>query len=113
MSNTASLSFTGDCMRVAGEVDFDSVVALERDGESWLRGPAPVNCRVNLNAVSHCNSAGTALLLSWRRTAAAAGKVLAIEQVPQSLEALIHLGGLDDALPATPTADNRAERADE
>jgi len=113
MSNTASLSFTGDCMRVAGEVDFDSVVALERDGESWLRGPAPVNCRVNLNAVSHCNSAGTALLLSWRRTAAAAGKVLAIEQVPQSLEALIHLGGLDDARPATPAADNRAERADE
>jgi anti-anti-sigma factor len=113
MSIAASLAFTGDCMRVAGEVDFASVVALERDGEAWLRGAAPVNCRVNLSAVSDCNSAGTALLLSWRRTAAAVGKVLAIEQVPQSLAALIHLGGLDDVLPATHTVNNRAERADE
>lgn len=113
MSVTASLSFTGDCMRVAGEVDFDSVVALESEGEAWLRGPAPASCRVNLSAVDRCNSAGTALLISWRRTAAAVGKVLAIEQVPQSLAALIHLGGLDDALPATPTADTRAERAGE
>jgi len=113
MSIAASIAFSGDCMSVAGEVDFVSVVGLESEGEAWLRGPAPVNCRVNLSAVSHCNSAGTALLLSWRRTAAAVGKVLAIEQVPQSLQALIHLGGLDDALPATPTANNRAECADE
>jgi anti-anti-sigma factor len=113
MSSAASLSFTGDCMRVAGEVDFASVVALEREGEAWLRGAAPVTCSVNMSAVSNCNSAGTALLLSWRRTAAAVGKVLAIEQVPQSLEALIHLGGLDDALPATTTTVNRAERTGE
>lgn len=113
MSIAASLAFSADCMRVAGEVDFDSVVALERDGEAWLRGSAQLNCRVNLSAVTHCNSAGTALLLSWRRTAAEVGKVLVIEQVPESLQALIHLGGLDDALPATPTTDNRAEYADE
>jgi ABC-type transporter Mla MlaB component len=50
-------------------------------------------------------------LISWRRTAAAVGKVLAIEQVPQSLEALIHLGGLDDVLPAANAADNRTELA--
>lgn len=100
MSSAASMSFAGDCMRVAGEVDFASAVALEREGEAWLRGPAPVHCRVNLSAVSRCNSAGTALLISWRRTAVAVGKNLAIEQLPQSLEALIHLGGLDDVLPA-------------
>lgn len=113
MSIAASLAFTGDCMRVAGAVDFDSVLALEREGDAWLRGAAPVKCRVDLSAVSRCNSAGTALLLSWRRTAAAVGKVLAIEQVPPGLEALIHLGGLDDALPATPSANDRAGRADE
>jgi anti-anti-sigma factor len=111
MNIAASLAFTGDCMHVAGEVDFASVVALEREGDAWLRGAAPVSCRVNLSAVSHCNSAGTALLISWRRTAAAVGKVLAIEQVPQSLEALIHLGGLDDVLPAANAADNRTELA--
>jgi anti-anti-sigma factor len=111
-TRVASLAFTVDCMQVAGKVNFSSVVALEREGEAWLRGAAPVHCRVNLGAVNHCNSAGTALLLSWRRTAAATGKVLAIEQVPQSLLALIHLGGLDDVLPAISTADNRAKHAD-
>ncbi len=100
MSNAASMVFTDDCMRVAGEVDFVSVVALESEGEVWLRGPAPTDCRVNLSAVDRCNSAGTALLLSWRRTAASVGKHLTIEQLPPGLAALIHLGGLDDVLPA-------------
>jgi len=86
-------------MRVAGGIDFASVLLLEREGEAWLKGQAPAECRVDLSAVSSCNSAATALLISWLRTATAAGKTLAIEQVPQNLEALLRLGGLDDLLP--------------
>jgi len=98
MSDAATVSFAADCMHVAGGIDFASVVALEREGEAWLRSQAPVMCRVDLGAVSSCNSAGTALLVSWLRTAAAAGKTLSIERVPPGLGALLHLGGLDELL---------------
>ncbi len=103
MSIPASIAITADCMSVAGEIDFTSVVSLEREGEAWLRTQAPQKCRVNLSAVSRSNSAGTALLISWLRTAASAGKNLQLEQLPQSLAALIQLGGLDDVLPAFDT----------
>lgn len=103
MSVPASIAFTDDCMRVAGEIDFASVIGLEREGEAWLQNKAPESCKVNLSAVSRSNSAGTALLISWLRTAAAVDKNLQLEQVPQSLAALIHLGGLDDVLPAFDT----------
>ncbi|MFA7552906.1 MAG: STAS domain-containing protein [Spongiibacteraceae bacterium] len=100
MTAEASLSFAGDCMQVAGEINFTSVIALETEGAVWLQSQAPDKCRVNLGAVSYSNSAGAALLISWQRTAAAVGKKLEIEQVPQSLQGLLHLSGLDNVLPA-------------
>jgi ABC-type transporter Mla MlaB component len=39
-------------------------------------------------------------LLSWLRTARAAGKVVEIENVPESLSGQMHLAGLEDILPA-------------
>jgi anti-anti-sigma factor len=99
MSDLATITFTDDCMRVAGGIDFASVIALARDGEAWLKSQAPSRCRVDLGAVSSCNSAGTALLVSWLRTAAALDKTLVIERVPENLAALLALGGLDMLVP--------------
>lgn len=103
MAGVASLSFSDDCMSVAGVIDFVSVIDLEAKGEHWLRERAPLVCRVDLSAVSDCNSAGTALLLSWLRTANSVGKQLNIEHLPQSLSALMRLGGLDRLLLAQPS----------
>lgn len=112
MTAQAALSFNSDCMQVTGEIDFASVIALESEGAAWLQNQAPVNCRVNLGAVSRSNSAGTALLISWQRTAAASGKNLRIEQVPQSLQALLHLGGLDNVIPAFDVVDTATSQTE-
>jgi phospholipid transport system transporter-binding protein len=85
-------------MGVDGVLDFASVIPLEKEGETWLREQAPASCRLDLSGVSGCNSAATALLLSWLRTARAAGKTLAVDNVPQGLRALMHLAGLEDVL---------------
>lgn len=98
MSDKASLSFSSDCIFVAGTIDFTGVMALESEGEAWLRELAPKDCLVDLDAVKHCNSAVTALLLSWLRTSQSVGKSLSIEQIPESLQALLELGGLTEIL---------------
>jgi ABC-type transporter Mla MlaB component len=84
---------------VSGKIDFVSVVSLEQEGITWLQDQAPTDCKVNLSGVVSSNTAGSAPLISWLRTAAAAGKCLQIERVPRSLGALLDLGGLDDVLP--------------
>jgi len=100
MSDMARLSFDGPFMRVHGILDFASVVSLEQQGETWLRQGAPVECRLDLSDVSRCNSAGTALLLSWLRIARAAGKQLSVENIPEGLRGLMSLADLETVLPA-------------
>lgn len=99
MNQPARLEIDADRIRVVGAIDFASVVPLERQGADWLRELAPQNCRLDLGAVSRCNSAGTALLLSWSRTARAAGRELTIENIPDSLRGMMLLAGLEDVLP--------------
>tara|TARA_R110001599_G_scaffold183562_1_gene376853 strand:+ start:15695 stop:15997 length:303 start_codon:yes stop_codon:yes gene_type:complete len=98
MNTVARLSFDGAIMRVHGIVDFASVVSLEQQGKAWLREGAPAECRVDLSGVSYCNSAGTALLLSWLRVARAAGKKLIVENMPEGLRGLVSLAALDTVL---------------
>ncbi len=106
MSKEASITFTGDSMQLEGVLDFANVVDLQEQGAAWLRDRAPASCRLDLGGVTGSNSAGTTLLLGWLRSAAAAGKHLSIENFPDSLRALMHLGGLDEVL-----ADNEARRS--
>jgi ABC-type transporter Mla MlaB component len=87
-------------MQLSGDIDFVSVVPLLRDGDAWLSGAAPALCRLDMGGVTRCNSAGTALLLAWLRTAAGAGKSLRVEHPPESLVALMQLAGLDTLLQA-------------
>ena len=98
MSQPARLEFEGAGMRLGGIVDFTTVAALEMEGDQWLREQAPILCRLDLGGISHCNSAATALLLSWLRTAHSVGKTLTIENVPQALRGMMHLAGLEELL---------------
>ena len=95
MSAGARLAVDGDCMRVSGELDFATVIPLQPEGDQWLRTQAPAACRLDLGDVTRSNSAATALLLAWLRTAAAAGKTLRVENVPEPLRGLLHLASLD------------------
>jgi len=100
VSEAAQLAFDAGRMRVSGVVDFTTVVPLEQQGADWLRDEAPQRCQLDLGGVSRCNSAGTALLLSWLRTARGAGKDLDIENAPDALRGMMLLAGLEDVLPA-------------
>jgi phospholipid transport system transporter-binding protein len=53
---------------------------------------------VSLSDVRAVDSAGVAVLLSWRRRATAEGKTLAFVDVPPSLKALAELYGVEDLL---------------
>jgi phospholipid transport system transporter-binding protein len=98
MSGEASLSFSDDAMQLRGVVDFASVVALQGQGDAWLRGRAPALCRLDMGGVTRSNSAGTALMLAWLRTARAAGKRLIVQNPPENLVALMQLAGLESVL---------------
>jgi len=100
VNEPAQLAFDADRMRVSGVVDFTTVVELEQQGERWLREQAPSVCRLDLGGVSRSNSAGTALLLSWLRTARVLGKDLSVENVPATLRKIMLLAGLEDVLSA-------------
>lgn len=94
----ARLETEQDRILLFGGIDFTNVMALEKRGSSWLREQAPAECRLDLAGVSHCNSAIAALLLSWMRTAQAAGKRIAMENPPAELQGIMELAGLEDAL---------------
>lgn len=114
MNETAALTFSDDCMQLAGVLDFVSVVPLQRQGDAWLEEQAPTQCRLDMGGVTRSNSAGTALLLAWLRTAADAGKALRIEHPPEDLRALIQLAGLDKVLKeSTPDGATRSGTASE
>lgn len=98
MSDAAELSFSRDCMQLAGTLDFATVIQLQEAGDNWLRDEAPVACRLDMSGVTRSNSAGTALLLAWLRTASASGKSLRVQHVPENLQSLMELAGLDKVL---------------
>lgn len=87
-------------MCVIGDVDFASVVALEPEGEHWLREQAPAVCHLDFSGLNRCNSAVMALLLSWLRTARTMDKHLVIENIPEGLRGQMQLAGLEDILPS-------------
>ena len=99
MSDTCSLSTDGDTAAISGVLDFKTVLDIEKRGAQWFSNDAPAKCRLDLSGVTYCNSAGVALVLDWLRAARAAGKELAIENMPEDMVSIALLGGLDAILP--------------
>ena len=60
--------------------------------------PLPQTGRVDLKDVDPVDSAGVAILLEWKRRAAAEGKALAFENIPASMASLAELYGVDGLL---------------
>lgn len=99
MSDDCALSTNGDTVALTGVLDFHTVVGIDRRGAQWLSNDAPAKCRLDLKAVTYCNSAGVALVLDWLRAARAAGKELVVENMPDDMISIAMLGGLDAILP--------------
>ncbi len=98
MNEIAKLNIDKDSARIEGVIDFSTVVELRDAGTQWLKNSAPAQCQFDFSGVEACNSAATALLLDWLRTASAVKKDLAITHVPQRLRDLMQLAELEDVL---------------
>ncbi len=87
-------------LELVGQVNFDNVVTLLRDGESWIHQSSSETCHLSLGGLTHSNSAAVALILGLRRHAEKRRKNMSIVQVPDNLVSMIRLGGLDWLLDA-------------
>lgn len=98
MVSKANLVMDKDSARIDGDIDFSNVVELRNQGAQWLKGSAPQKSCFDFSGVQACNSAATALLLDWLRTAKEVNKEITIENVPHRLRALMQLAELEDVL---------------
>ena len=98
MAARATAEINGDTFALAGVLDFESVLAIDAEGQSWLQGAAPTVCNINLAAVSYSSSVGIALLLGWLRVALQQHKTLHLLQLPADMAALARVGGLEELL---------------
>lgn len=83
---------------VSGDLHFaDAVAACEAGRRLVLAAPGP-SVTVSLAGLGRINSASAAVLVDWRRVAAAAGKTLVVRDVPDRLAGILRLSGLDEVL---------------
>jgi len=86
---------------VSGELTFETVPALYRESLGWFAGsPALV---IDLAPVTRADSAGLALLIEWLRGAEKAGCQLKFTNIPQQVQNLIRINGLNGALQSAST----------
>lgn len=81
-----------------------------REGEAQLgQAGAAASLRVDCSGLSRVDSSALAVLLSWQRTAQAAGITLEVAGAPQALSNLATLYGVESLLAVAPaSADHHA-----
>ncbi|MFG2753741.1 STAS domain-containing protein [Streptomyces xanthophaeus] len=88
---------------VSGELDIDTAPHLRTQALALIeRGHR--HLILDLAAVTFCDSSGFNALVGILRCAKTAGGTLALAAIPERLQRLLHLTGLDTLLPAHPTA---------
>lgn len=96
---TTAFQVEGERWMPAGSLTMDSVATvLTISAEAEL----PATGVIDLEHVEAVDSASVALLLAWRRRAAAEGKPVAFAHLPPSLASLAQLYGVEDLLVAEP-----------
>jgi phospholipid transport system transporter-binding protein len=80
---------------LSGPLTLANVAAVLEEGRRHLAEGAAV---VDLAAVSELDSSALALLLAWLREAKAGGRALAFANLPESLQTIARLYGVEDLL---------------
>lgn len=70
----------------------DNVVALLERGLAAIRGG---DLAIDLSPVKECNSAAVAMVLAWQREARARGAALKLTGLPENLQSLAQLYGVE------------------
>lgn len=85
---------------LAGPLTINNVAAVLA---ASIGVPLPTTGRVDLKGVDPVDSAGVAVLLEWKRRAAAEGVALAFEDIPPTMASLAELYGVDGLLSSAGT----------
>jgi phospholipid transport system transporter-binding protein len=95
-NKSANFRLEGNTLFLEGVLDFDTVPALLPRLKSTLK---PLNAVViDLSAVTYTNSAGVALLLDMLRKSQAQKINITFNNIPQDMQDIITLSGLQDVL---------------
>ena len=82
---------------LSGPVTLANVAQVLEEGRRHLAEGAAT---VDLAEVSELDSSALALLLAWLREAKAAGRTIVFANLPESLQTIARLYGVQDLLPA-------------
>ena len=92
----ARITVQGDRWVLSGEIDFDSVPSLlTHPGANMVRGS---NVRVDLAEVTRVDSAGLAMMVEWLREAQDKGLGISFNNVPEQLQSMARICGLEEIL---------------
>ena len=86
-----------EVLALSGDLSFESLPGvLVQSAEYASRADLPERLTIDFSGVGAVDSAAVALLLEWRRAAAARGKTLEFVNLPANLLALASLYGVAD-----------------
>lgn len=89
----------GEVLALTGDLSFETVPAVLTQTERFAaRADLPDRLTIDFAAVTGVDSAAVALLLEWRRLAAARGKALEFANLPANLLALAELYGVAELI---------------
>jgi phospholipid transport system transporter-binding protein len=94
---TTAFQVEGERWMPAGSLTMDSAATVLATSAEAALPPSGI---IDLKRVEAVDSAGVALLLAWKRRAAAEGKPLAFAHLPPSLDSLAQLYGVEELLVA-------------
>ena len=80
------------------ELSFNTVQSDSQRLRDLLRDKETTIVRLNLSDVTHCDSAGLALLIEARRLSRQFEKTLIIEEMPKTISALARFSGVEAML---------------
>jgi phospholipid transport system transporter-binding protein len=92
-----TINCDGERCTVQGAITIDNVTAVLEESARTFVAPRLI---IDLSGVSEVDSTALSLLLEWRRSAAAAQRVIAFTNLPANLRSLADLYGVSELLGA-------------
>ncbi len=82
---------------LSGALTFDTVPALWRQSTAQFNNADALT--LDLQGITHTDSAGLALLIEWMRTARNRNKTIAFRNIPPQMLAIAKVSGVEQILP--------------
>ena len=83
--------------RVSGDLDFHTVPQVWKSSLSLFNGHKSLT--IDLSGVSRSNSAGLGLLIEWMRYAGSRGSTIKFLNLPEQMQQVAELCGVEEKLP--------------